>query len=104
MLDKMYALQQNRRAGLTMVEDKCVRPPSAPRGLTIQEDKTELILSWEQSEGTVDEYEVCYDEHNEGYIVPVGKTTTIKLESPRVQPGNAYAMKVCGINKGGKGE
>ena len=103
MLGKLYAVQGNRIAGFTIVEDKSVRPPSAPHGLTIQEDKNELILSWEPSEGTVDEYEVCYDEHID-CTLPVGIATTVKLESPRVQPSKVYAMKVRGINKGGKGK
>ena len=51
----------------------------------------------------MDEYEVCYDEHND-CTIPVGTTTIVELESPRVQPGNVYVMKVRGINKGGKGE
>ena len=34
----------------------------------------------------------------------VGKAITVELGPPRVQPGILYAMKVCGINKGGKGE
>ena len=99
MLGKLYAVQGNRIAGLTMVEDKSVTPPSAPHGLTIQEDKNELILSWEPSEGIVDEYEICYDEHID-CTLPVGIATTVKLESPRVQPGKVYAMKVRELTKG----
>ena len=102
-LSKISALQDNSRAGLTVIEDKSVRPPSAPHRVAIEEDNGKLILSWGSTEGTVDEYEVCYDEHNE-CTVPVGVTTTVILESPRVLPGNVYAMRVRGINKGGKGE
>ena len=96
-------LRTNTRAGIYSIEDKSVTPPSAPHGLTIQENKDKLSLSWEPSKGIVGKYEVCYDEHNE-CIVAVGMTTTVTLESPRVQPGNIYAMKVRGINKGGIGE
>ena len=103
MLNKISALQENNKAGVHLVQDKSIIPPSAPHGLTLQEDKNKLVLFWEPSEGIVDEYEVCYDERNES-IKPVGMATIIKLESPCVQPGNVYAMKVRGINKGGKGE
>ena len=103
MLAKISALQENSKAGVHIVQDNSVTLPSAPLRLTLHEDKNKLVLSWEPSEGIVDEYEVCYDEHNE-CIIPVGITTAVKLESPNVQPGNVYAMKVRGINKGGKGE
>ena len=100
MLIQISNLQENSKEGVYIVQDKSVKSLSVP---AIEEDKNKIVLSWEPSEGIVDEYEVCYDEHNE-CTVPVGTTTIVKLESPRVQPGNVYAMKVCGINKVGKGE
>ena len=103
ILVRISSLQENSNAGVHIVQDRSVKPPSAPHGLAIQGDKNKLILSWEPSEGIVDEYEVCYDEHKE-CTIPVGTTTIVELESPKVQPGNVYAMKVRGINKGGKGE
>ena len=99
MLTRISSLQENSRAGVHIVQDRSVEPPSAPHGLAIQGDKNKLILSWEPSEGIVDEYEVCYDEHND-CTIPVETTTIVELESPKVQPGNVYVMKVRGINKG----
>ena len=92
-LDKIFASLENGKAGVHIVEDKSVRPPSVPHGLTLQEDKNNLVLSWEPSEGIVDGYEVCYDERN-ACVKPVGMATTIKLESPCVRPGNVYGMNL----------
>ena len=103
-LSKMVALQENSRAGLALIEDKSVRWPQAPPGLNIQENNNIFLLSWKPCGGIVDEYEVCYNEHEDCSILIAGKFTSIELGSPRVQPGNIYAMKVRGINKGGKGE
>ena len=103
-VSKMVALQENSRVGVNLVEDKSIRWPPPPPGLSIQENKNKLILSWKPSGGIVDDYEVCYNEHEDCSIVVAGKLTSIELESPRVQPGNVYVMKVRGINKGGKGE
>ena len=102
MLVRISTLQENNKAGIHLVQDKSIIPPSAPHGLTLQEDKSKLVLTWEPSEGIVDEYEVCYDEQNE--CIKSVEMATIKLESPCVRPGNVYGMKVRGINKGGKGE
>ena len=85
-LCKIACVQENSMVGLTVIEDKSVRPPTAP-DLTIQERKNKLILSWKPSRGNVDDYEVCYDEH-ENLIVPVGKVTTVEIGSPQVLPGN----------------
>ena len=114
-LDKMVILQQNDnyKTGLSIVLDKSIRRPPAPPGLTIQENKNEFILSWKPCGGTVDDYEVCYDEQENLILsvrkaakVEIGKVmpTTLKIGSPRVLPGNVYTMKVRGINKGGEGE
>ena len=72
-------------------------------GLIIQENQNKFLLSWKPSTGTVDGYEVSYDEHK-NFILPVGKVTTIEIGSPLVLPGNIYTIKVRGINKGGEGE
>ena len=103
-LSKIAVLQENSRAGLNLIEDKSVRRPQAPSGLNIQENNNKFLLSWKPCGGTVDEYEVCYNEYEDSSIIVAGKFTSIELESPRVQPGNIYVMKVRGINKGGKGE
>ena len=53
----------------------------------------------------MDKYEICYDEHNDDCSFLVGgECTDVEIESPWVQPGKIYAMKVRGFNKGGKGE
>ena len=103
-LGKMVALQENSRAGVNLIEDKSIRWPPPPPGLNIQENKNKFILSWKPSGGIVDEYEICYNEQEDCSMRIVGKLTSIELESPRVQPGKVYVMKVRGINKGGKGE
>ena len=103
-LGKMVALQENSRAGVNLIEDKSIRRPPPPPGLNIQENKNKFILSWKPSGGIVDEYEICYNEQEDCTMTIAGKLTSIELGSPRVQPGKVYVMKVCGINKGGKGE
>ena len=102
-LTKIAVLQENNMVGLNIVADKSVRRPSVPPRLTIKESKNKFILSWEPCGGTVEDYEICYDEH-ENHILSVGKVTTVEIGSPRVLPGNLYTMKVRGINKGGKGD
>ena len=87
MLRRNTILQENVRAGVKIVEDKSVRRPPAPPGFTIQESKNAFLLSWKPCGGTIDEYEVCYDEH-ENYTLPVGKATSIEIGSPRVSPKN----------------
>ena len=91
-------------AGISIVTDKTIRPPPAPPGLTVQEDKNKFILSWKPCEGDVDKYELCYDEQEEDSIVQVGNATTLTLGSPRVQPGNVYPMKIRGVKEGVEGE
>ena len=103
VLNKIAVLQENDRVGVNIVLDKSIRRPPAPPGLTIQENKNKFIISWKACGGTVDDYEVCYDEQ-ENRILSVGKVTTVDIGSPKVLPGNIYTMKVRGINKGGTGE
>ena len=93
----------NKMAGVTEI-NKSIRRPPAPPGIDVtQYDDDKFILSWNHSGGRVDNYEVCIDESSGDSVVVNGKCISILLESPRVQPGNVYAMKVRGINKGGKG-
>ena len=107
-LSKTVALQQNGMnsiAGLNIIEDESIRQPPAPLGFNIQESKNKFILSWKPSRGIVDKYEICYNEHDDESSFLVGaECTNIEIESPLVQPGNVYVMKIRGINKGGKGE
>ena len=51
----------------------------------------------------MDEYEVCYNEH-ENRIYIVRDAATVIIGPPRVLVGKVYTMKVCEISKGGKGE
>ena len=102
-LTKIAVLQENKMVGLNIVTDKSVRRPAAPPRLTIKENKNNFTLSWLPCGGIVEDYEICYDEHESG-ILSVGKVTTVEIGWPRVSPGNLYTMKVRGINKGGKGE
>ena len=102
-LDKIVLLQENSMAGIHKVEDSSIRRPPAPPGFIIKENKNVFTLSWKPCGGVVDEYEVCYDEQNQS-ILSAGTGTTLKIGSPRVQPGKVYIMKVRGVNKGGKGE
>ena len=103
VLNKIAVLQENDRVGVNIILDKSIRRPPAPPGLTIRENKNKFIISWKACGGTVDDYEVCYDE-KENLILSVGRVTTVEIGSPRVLPGNLYTMKVRGINKGGTGE
>ena len=101
-VSKMVALKDG--VGINLIEDKSIRRPPAPPGLSIQENKNNLLLSWKPCGGTVVKYEVCYNEHEPHCsIVIAGTLTSIELDSSIVEPGNVYAMKVRGINKGGKG-
>ena len=59
MLIQISSLQENSKEFVHIVQDKSVKPPSAPPGLAIEEDKNKIVLSWEPSEGIVDEYEVA---------------------------------------------
>ena len=103
-LDKVVALQQNSMAGLSMIKDKSIRRPPAPLGFNIQESKNKFILSWKPSGGIVDKYEICYNEHDDCSFPVDSECTDVEIESPWVKPGNIYAMKIRGVNKGGKGE
>lgn len=105
MFRRSVILQENSRAGIKIVEDNTVRRPPPPPEFTIQECKNTFLLSWKPSGGTIDGYEVCYDEH-EDYTYPVGKVTSIEIGSPRISPKikSLYTMKVRGVNKGGPGE
>ena len=103
ILSKIATIRENKKAGLNIIEDKSIRRPPAPPGFNVQENKNIFILSWKPCGGHVDEYEVCYNEHENLSILITGALTSIELESPRVKPGNIYAMKIRGINKGGKG-
>ena len=97
-------MKGNRMAGVTEIIDKSIRRPPAPAGLDIthyNDDK--FILSWNHSGGSVSHYEVCIDENSEEIVAVSGKCISIILESPIVHPGNVYAMKVRGVNKGGHG-
>ena len=103
-LTEVTDLLDNSNEGIYAIEDESVTKPSAPAKLKIEESKNTFTLSWEPpSVGTVDEYEVCYND-KENRICRVGKATTVILESPRVSVGKLYTMKVRGINKGGRGE
>ena len=103
-LGEIAVLQLNSMAGLNIVEDKSIKRPPAPLGFNIQDCNNNLKLSWKPSGGIVDKYEICYDEHcNRSFLVG-GECTTADIGSPRIHPKNTYAMKVRGINKGGKGE
>ena len=103
-LSKMVALQQNSMAGLNIIEDESIRRPPASLGFNIQENKNKFILSWKPSRGIVDKYEICYNEHDESSFLVGAECTSVEIESPWVQPGNVYVMKIHGINKGGKGD
>ena len=101
-LTKISALQENNRVGLNIVADKSVRRPSAPFRLTISENKNKFILSWEPCRETVEDYEICYDEH-ENLILSVGKATTVEIGSPRVLPGNLYSYNESSCNQQRRG-
>ena len=103
-LCEIAVLQQNSLAGLNIVEDKSIKRPPAPPEFNIQDCNDKFKLSWKPSRGIVDEYEICYDEHRNRSFLVGGECTTADIGSPRVNPKNAYAMKIRGINKGGKGE
>jgi len=102
--DKLVALQENSRAGLNTIADESIRRPPAPTGVEIHQYKDKLVLSWKPCGGTVDEYEVCYDEDEKSTCLLGGHLLSAEFESPRVAPGKIYVMKIRGINKGGKGE
>ena len=103
-LRKLTILQENDRAGLSVIQDRSIRRPPAPPRFTVQENENRFVLSWMPCGGPLDSYEVCYDEH-ENSTISIGKNiTTIELGSPRVISGKIYSMKVRGINKGGVGE
>lgn len=102
-LDTLAMMLVNSKVGISTISDSSVRRPPAPPGLTIQENKNKLKLSWKPCGGIVDDYQVCYNENN-NLILSVGNVTKIEIGFPRVSPGNVYTMKVRGINKGGTGE
>jgi len=103
-LGKLVALQENSRAGLNTIADRSIKQPPAPPGVEIQQNKNKLVLSWKPCGGTVDEYEVCYDEDENSTCLLEGYLLSAEFASPRVAPGKIYVMKVRGINKGGEGE
>ena len=102
---KSFILQENFETGLTIVKNKSVKRPPPPPGFTAQESKNKVILSWKPFKGSVERYEVCYDE-GEDHIIKVEKeVTSIEIGSPRVSPRKRmYTMKVRAINEGGTGE
>ena len=102
-MDLMVMIQENEDIGLRKISDSSVSPPPSPSGVTIREDKNNLVLSWKSCAGMVDGYEVCYDENNK-CIKHVGKINEVEFSPPRVLPGNIYTMKVRGVNNGGAGE
>ena len=104
ILEETVTLQQNRMAGLSIIKNKSMRRPPAPTAFKIQEFNNKIKLSWEPSEGTVDEYEICYDEHRNRSFRVDGECTDVEIDSTTIRPGEPYVMKVCGINEGGKGE
>jgi len=103
-LDALVALQEGTRAGINIIADRSVRPPPAPPGFKIQPNKNKFLLSWKPCGGTVDDYEVCYDEAKKFTFLTKGPCLHVEIDSSRVAPGKMYAMKVRGINKGGNGE
>ena len=102
-LDTITMMVVNNKVGISTITDSSIRRPSAPPGLTIQENKNKLKLSWKPCEGIVDDYEVCYNE-NDNLVLFVGNVTAVEIGFPRVLSGKVYTMKVRGVNKGGTGE
>ena len=101
-LDSIRAM--NSGVGLSTIVES-IEPPPAPSNFRIQDCKTKFKLSWKPlSEGDVDEYEICYNQHDKSSRVISGENHTVEIESPLVKFGCLYAMKVRGINKGGKGK
>lgn len=102
---KITVLQESTsRVGVNIITDTSVRPPPPPTDFTVKENNNTFILTWKQSEGTVEDYEVCFDEQENSILPRLGKATTVEIESSRVLPNKLYTMKVRGINKGGTGE
>ena len=102
---KSFILQENFETGLTIVRNKSVKRPPPPPGFTAQESKNDVILSWKPFEGSVERYEVCYDEEEDCIIKVEKEVTSIEIGYPRISPKKRmYTMKVRAINEGGTGE